>query len=360
MGGIEMKKRVWKKMMALFLGVVMCMQVGKIDAMAATKVDLKDGWYQIQSAINTNFVLDVYGGFVDNCANIILYENQLSLNQVYLIKKEPNGYYSIQALHSGLYLDVENGSQNVIQYALNGEYGSDNQLWEIYEMNGYYRFRSKATGMFLDCTGCVAENGVNIQVWESNNSYAQIFQLQECSIDGKTYLETIGESENSDSEEIRKKLVDTALSYTGVSDDKGNNVVIFNEWYYGNNISGSGRAWCQAYVSYIADQVGVLGTAIPRENNCKNAVAWFKERGEFHLRGDGYVPKAGDIVFFGPGGKSHVGIIIDSPTSEGYLQTVEGNVYDEYTGNYSVRVFTHNSKRRVDNSYVYGYASPTY
>lgn len=334
---------------------------GSYSVNGEIEADLKDGWYQIHSAINTDYVIDVYGGFTDNCTNIILYRNQMSLNEVFLIQKQGNGYYTIKALHSGLYFDVEGGTQNVIQYTLNGETGSDNQLWKIYKTSdGYYRFQSKATGMYLDCNGCVAENGTNIQVWESNDSYAQIFMLQECRIDGKTYVETVGENEGDVSEEIRKKIVEFELSQVGVSDYKGDNNVIYNTWFYDREISGNGYAWCQAFQSYAANQVGVLDTSIPKTANCRSAVEWFMQRGEFYLREDGYIPKAGDLIFYGNNGGSHVGMIIDSPTSDGYLCVVEGNVYDDYTGNYSVQVFTHNNKRRVDSSYVYGYASPSY
>lgn len=85
----------------------------------------------------------------------------------------------------------------------------------------------------------------------------------------------------------------------------------------------------------------------------------FKQQGTFHLRTDNYTPKAGDLVFYGTNGSSHVGLIIDNPQGS-YLQVIEGNVYDSKTGNYSVQKFTKNAKRRTDSSYVYGYASPLY
>ena len=179
--------------------------------------------------------------------------------------------------------------------------------------------------------------------------------MVECSIDGKTYAQTYGESESDD---IIQQIVDYELSQIGVSDYKGNNNVIYNTWYWGKEINGSGYAWCQAFQSYAADQVGVLNTSIPKTASCSMAVNWYKERGEFHLRTDDYIPKAGDLVFYGKNGSSHVGLIIESPI-DGYLQVVEGNVCDS-NGNYSVQKFTQNSKRRVDSSYVYGYASPSY
>lgn len=334
---------------------------GSYSVNGEAEAGLKDGWYQIHSSINTDYVVDVYGGYTDNCANIILYRNQESLNEVFLIQKQSNGYYTIKALHSGLYLDVENGTQNVIQYTLNGKTGSDNQLWKIYQTSdGNYRFQSKSSGMYLDCRGGVAENETNIQVWESNGTPAQAFVLREYRMNGKTYAETIGKMEDSESEEIRKKIVDFELSQVGVSDYKGNNNVIYNTWFYNREVNGDGHAWCQVFQSYAADQMGVLGTAIPKTSNCRAAVEWFRERKEFHLRGDGYIPRAGDLVFYGDNGGSHVGMIIDAPTSDGYLRVVEGNVYDSNTGHYSVQVFQKNSQRRVDSSYVYGYASPSY
>lgn len=335
---------------------------GTYSVNGEVEVDLKDGWYQICSAINGNYVIDVEGASGDLCANIMLYENNYGFNQVYLIKKQPNGYYTIMAVHSNLYFDVEKGGctsgTNVLQYSLNGTEGSDNQLWKIYQTSdGYYRFQSKASGLFLDCNGGVAENFCNVQIWESNDTNAQKFALNECAIDGKTYEQTYGTSENA-SEEIIRKIVEFELSQIGVADYKGNNNVIYNTWYWGREINGSGYAWCQAFQSYAANYVGVLDIAIPKTASCSNAVSWFSQRGEFHLRTDGYTPKAGDLVFYGENGGSHVGMIIASPV-DGYLQVVEGNVYDS-NGNYSVQKFTQNSKRRVDSSYVYGYASPSY
>lgn len=331
----------------------------------AVEANLKDGWYQLHSAINSDYVIDVNGASMDNCANVELYQNHAGLNQAYCIKKQENGYYTIMALHSNLYFDVEKGGKesgaNVIQYSLNGNVGSDNQLWKIYQTSdGYYRFQSKSSGLFLDCYGCIAENGTNIQIWEFNTTNAQKFLVKECTIDGKSYEETYGELENDKeaSESIIQKIVDYELSQIGVSDYKGNNNVVYNTWYWGKEINGSGYAWCQAFQSYAANQVGVLDTAIPRTASCSVAVKWFKDRGEFHLRTEDYTPEAGDLVFYGKNGSSHVGLIIEAPI-DGYLQVVEGNVYDS-NGNYSVQKFTKNNKRRIDNSYVYGYASPSY
>lgn len=159
-------------------------------------------------------------------------------------------------------------------------------------------------------------------------------------------------------------IVNYELSQVGVGDKKGNNNVIYNTWYYGRTVSGSGYAWCMAFQAYCANRFGKLNVAIPRTASCTAAVNWYKNRGQFHLSrcyGGNYTPKAGDLVFYtsNRGGSScHVGMITASPVN-GYLQTVEGNIVCS-DGNWKVVRFTRNAKRTVSNSYVYGYASPVY
>ena len=99
---------------------------------------------------------------------------------------------------------------------------------------------------------------------------------------------------------------------------------------------------------------------IPKSASVSNTLNFYKNRGRFYKSryyGGSYTPKAGDLVFYGSNGGSHIGIIIASPVN-GYLQVVEGNVL--LNGKYQVAKFTANSKRTVTSSYVYGYASPNY
>ena len=239
---------------------------------------LADGWYQIKSGVDTNYVIDVEGGSESNCANVILYQNKGVLNQGFLIKRQSGDYYTITALHSNLVLDVEgngkNSGANVIQYELNGS-GSDNQLWKVSKTDdGYYRFQSKSSGLFLDVTGAVAENCVNIEIWEGNDSAAQKFVLAECCIDGKTYSETMG---GSSSDQKIQEIVNYELSQVGVGDYRGNNNVVYNTWYWGRTINGSGYAWCQAFQSYAAKECGVLDSAIPKTASCASAVNWYRQ-----------------------------------------------------------------------------------
>jgi hypothetical protein len=186
--------------------------------------------------------------------------------------------------------------------------------------------------------------------WCSNSNYNKYLQGSSTSTGTSTSSGSLSDSAD--------RLVNYALSQVGVGDDKGNNNVVFNTWYYGRTISGSGYPWCAAFVSYCAYQTGVLDTYIPKHSSCNSGVSWFKNKSQFYKSqyyGGSYTPKKGDIVYYTSNGSTscHVGIITSSPVN-GYLQTVEGNVYCS-GGDYRVVNFTKNAKRRVNSSYVLGY-----
>jgi hypothetical protein len=165
-------------------------------------------------------------------------------------------------------------------------------------------------------------------------------------------------------ESTASKIVSYELSQVGVGDYRGNNDVIYNTWYWGRRINGSGYAWCMAFQAYCCNYVTGSNNVIPKLAGCPSAVSWYKNRGLFQYSnyyGGNYTPKAGDLVFYtenGGRGVCHVGMIIGSPVN-GYLQTVEGNIKCS-DGNWKVVKFTNNSKRKINNSYVLGYATPAY
>lgn len=154
-------------------------------------------------------------------------------------------------------------------------------------------------------------------------------------------------------------MVNKALGEIGKSEN-GNNNIIYNTWYYGRTINGSGYAWCQAFISWCANQSGISTNVIPKTASVATTLNFFKRQGKFYYskyHGGNYTPKACDLVFYGSNGTCHIGIITGSPIN-GYLQVVEGNVY--MNGKWKVVKFTSNNNRRLSSSYVYGYASPNY
>lgn len=341
------------------------------------KVELEEGYYQIKSATNQNYVVDVYGGYTDDGANIQLYQNQYTANQGYLILKFKSGYV-IMAYHSGKVFDIYNNEKapktSIIQWTF---HGGDNQIFEAYEtLDGKICFKSVSSNLFVDVCGNYMQNETDIIIYPYNGTTGQQFVLERVTIGGKHYDGSVklggsdsatqnsnatSSTEQNTSAKINE-IVTYVLSQVGVRDNKGDNHVKYNTWYYGKETYGSGFAWCQAFISYAAKECGVLNTAIPKENSCARAIEWYKNEGQFHLAeyyGGNYKPQPGDLVFYGKNGAEHVGMIVGESV-DGYLQVVEGNVENGTTGHYEVVKFTRNYKRQESHPYVYGYAHPTY
>lgn len=89
--------------------------------------------------------------------------------------------------------------------------------------------------------------------------------------------------------------------------------------------------WCACFVSWCANECGYIEAGvIPKFASCSDGMAWFRERGLW--QDGGYVPRAGDIIFFdrvrnGQNGEpDHVGIV--EKVEDGIVYTVEGNSGD--------------------------------
>lgn len=141
---------------------------------------LVDGVYSINSAIIGNMNLDVLGGEKGNGANVGIWRANNSLQQRFKITYIKDGYYEIQAMHSGKLLDVYAGLKtsgtNVDQYTKNN---SDAQKWYIENVgDGYYTIISKCNGLYLDVYGGISQNGNNVQVYEKNGSLSQKFKFE--------------------------------------------------------------------------------------------------------------------------------------------------------------------------------------
>ena len=162
---------------------------GNYSTNSVQDANIQNGYYQIKSAVNTNFVVDVYGAYMNDAANIQIYENLGGKNQVFLIQKQSDGYYTIAAVHSGKLLDVYENQKfsgaNIIQCVNNG---GDNQKWRIVKTSdGYCSFISKSNGLYMDLENGTAIGGYNIRCWTGNGAKAQKFLLQSVTIDGKSY-----------------------------------------------------------------------------------------------------------------------------------------------------------------------------
>lgn len=327
---------------------------GNYTSSGDVEVNISDGYYQIKSAMNTNYVIDVYGSSKSDSANVQLYQNFYTTNQAFIIKKHSNGYYSISAVHSNKLLDVyecqtQNGA-NIIQCCNNG---GVNQYWKIYRTyDGYYSFKSKLNGLYINVHGGIAENERNIHCYQKNNSLAQKFVLQPVTINGKSY--NGGNSAN----DKKSKLIEIAKSQLGIKERSADSDDIkYNDWYYGQRVINNGKsgeyAWCAVFVSWCAKEAGISENIIPKHCNTtdmKNML--INNGGILHLKGTSYTPVKGDIIFFGFNASRHVGIV--DYTSGNTVYYIDGN--NIQTTPHGV----HYSNCSLTRSDLYGFVTPNY
>ncbi len=135
---------------------------------------------------------------------------------------------------------------------------------------------------------------------------------------------------------IRENIVNTALKEVGNTGEK------YWNWYGFNHRV----EWCAVFVSWVANQNGLLNTKVPKFIWVKVGVDYYKEKSLLKYPSE-YSPKKGDLIFFdwnNNGIIDHVGIV--EKTDKKYVYTIEGNV------NY---LNVQNKKYSLKSSYIYAY-----
>jgi len=102
----------------------------------------------------------------------------------------------------------------------------------------------------------------------------------------------------------------------------------YGEWYGLPN-----SYWCDMFVSWCAMEGGVPAAQFPRHCSCTDHVKLFAKMGRYQesmARGNSYIPRQGDVIFFYnntryPSGsvKNHTGLVLY--VEDGYVYTIEGN-----------------------------------
>lgn len=153
-------------------------------------------------------------------------------------------------------------------------------------------------------------------------------------------------------------LVSVARSQIGVKERSSNSDdILYNDWYYGRRVNNNGvaakYAWCAVFVSWCADQAGISTSIIPKTANTtdmKNRL--INSGGSSHLKGSGYAPKCGDIIFFGSNASQHVGIVKSSSGNTVYY--IDGN--NTQTNPHGV----HDSSCSLSAGNLWGFVTPNY
>ena len=145
---------------------------------------IKDGVYYITSVIDSNYVIDVKGGSLDNEAELELHTKHKDTNQKFYIHYVGNGYYQIENIASTKTIEVKGGLTEI--GTIIQQYDENNtsaQRWKIRKnIDGTYNFISECSGKAMDIQGGIIENETPIQQYTYNNSYSQRFKLEETEI----------------------------------------------------------------------------------------------------------------------------------------------------------------------------------
>lgn len=172
-----MKKLKW---MILSLVMVMLFSTMPIGVQAYT-IHIGNYYYYIESALDSNMVVDVDNASRDDGANIHLWEKNGTDAQLFRIERSGDGYYALINKGSNKAIDVYNAENycgaNVNQWSQNG---TSAQQWKLYNASGYpdgYVCIKNRCGKYLDVNNAETYNGNNIHIWDKNGTKAQVFKL---------------------------------------------------------------------------------------------------------------------------------------------------------------------------------------
>lgn len=152
----------------------------------ANRSAIADGTYEIRSAKNNGFVLDVSNGSTLAGANIQLWQSNGT--QAFKVSHDSNGFVTFTSVKSGKVLDVFDGKakpyQNVWQFNSNN---SRAQKWIVQKTSSGYKIMSAIdTNYVLDLYNGSVRNGGNIQVFTSNDTIAQRWNFAKQTTDRDT------------------------------------------------------------------------------------------------------------------------------------------------------------------------------
>jgi len=139
--------------------------------------------------------------------------------------------------------------------------------------------------------------------------------------------------------------------------ESGSNDTKYNRWLGkigGYPHDGYGYPWCCSFQSWVVHKAGGRpGVDAPKTAGCLAAVAWFREKSRWYLN-----PKVGDWVFYGPGGGTHVELVVGVTGST--ITTIGGNTGGSLGGAYYNGDGVYKKVVSRSDSRIYGYGRPIY
>lgn len=289
-------------------------------------------------------VLFIFILFVVTDSNIF----RMSASSENTIKVEENNNSSDWFIYKNNIIEIDFNKMNELLYSLNDYIDYNDSLKNIYNTIVQKYDDLKDTKMYNKGDKKVLE--VKLKYDEAADLFNKFIEINSDVI-VKVYFDKNTSSEDVDVEKInfkinresiiRSNIVKTAkaeLNKTGET---------YWKWYgYNRRVE-----WCCVFVSWVANQNGVLNTHIPKFIWVKKGVDYYREKNQLK-RPREYTPKPGDVIFFEWNGNTiidHVGLV--EKVEKGYVYTIEGNV------NY---LYVKEKKYKLNSPYIYAYGVPDY
>lgn len=169
-------KKEWMKILLLVGTLLFGCLFAETNVQANTSV-LEDGTYYINSSIDSGIRVDIPGGAVTDEANVSTWSANESNAQRFHFECQSNGYYVITAECSGKALTADRGAKGANVLLKNYD-NNVMQWWDVKKnADGTYMIKSASGDIYLDITGGSTKLGTNVEVWEYCGSKAQKFTL---------------------------------------------------------------------------------------------------------------------------------------------------------------------------------------
>lgn len=223
------------------------------------KDEMTNGTYEIISSMNNNKVLDIQNGSLNSGAYVQLYDWNGSVAQQYNIRKNQNGYYTIQNIGSRLYLGVQAdwNSMRDGNRLVQGVNASSKSCQFIIarNSNGYWVISSAWDSRFVvDLNGAKLNNKNKIQMYTGNGSAAQAWKLLKIGKTREELDDLAVNNRNNLSDGIY--TINSSLNFTFVLDVNGGSKANFGNIQLYKNNGTVAQGWkvnhdSKGYVTFI-------------------------------------------------------------------------------------------------------------
>ena len=139
---------------------------------------IKDGEYSLNSALSNNLRLDIAGAAKSNGANASIWARNGYVNQKFTFRYDSTtGYYTLYSSYSGRNLESANNGANNANVYINQISSSCAQKWLLISSGNYYKLANACSRNMLDVANAKASSGANVIVYSNNSGKNQLWKI---------------------------------------------------------------------------------------------------------------------------------------------------------------------------------------